>query len=896
LLHMAEKLYLIDGHAQVHRAYHAYPKLASPSGEPTGAVFGFAKMFMALLDKHSPEYVVAVFDPVGPTERKSRYAEYKATRKPMPEDLRPQVERIIELCAAYNIPTFRVEGVEADDVIATLVKQAAGQGLDVTVVSGDKDLLQLVGGRVRVYDPQKDLLLDAAGVEREKGLKPSQIPDWIGLMGDASDNIPGVPGIGEKGARELIARYGSLEAVLEHAGEIKGKRGENLRAFAEAARASRDLAVLRTDVDVKLDLAAARRRPPDSKRLMAILSELRMQNLLKTVSAPVEESNADYVTVAGASEWAGFLRALRKQPRFAVDTETDGLRPRDADIIGLSFSWKAGQAYYIPLKGPERTRLLNRSAVLEGLRPILEDPRISKVGQNLKFDMLVLRRAGVELKGAEFDTMVASYLLNPGAKGHNIDVLAMEYLQYRKFRTEEVIGSGRNRTTMDLVPVETVARYACEDADIAWRLYEVLSDRIEKEGLGRLFREIEMPLVEVLADMEWTGVAVDAEALRKMSAELGGMMAELEEEIYRVAGERFNVNSPQQLREILYEKLRLEPPKKTRKTKALSTDAEALEELSAIHPLPKLILEYRSLAKLKGTYVDALPGAIHPATGRIHASFNQTQTATGRLSSSDPNIQNIPVKSDLGRGIRAAFRAGEPGWRILSADYSQIELRMLAHYSGDEALLKAFAEGEDIHASVAARLFNVPLSRVTRQQRARAKAVNFGIIYGQTAFGLAKELNISNSEAQRIIDAYFAGHPKVAECLRGIIASALDSGRVETILGRRRFVPELKSPDHATRKLGERLAVNTVFQGSAADLIKKAMVAIHADLRDRRKNGGPWRSRMIMQIHDELVFEAPAEEAEELKDLVKDRMEKAMELRVPLAVDVGVGRTWLEAK
>ncbi|MCY3022471.1 MAG: DNA polymerase I [Planctomycetota bacterium] len=947
-------LYLIDGHAQLHRAYHAIrpgSMMAADRKTPTNAVFGFAQMLRSLRTRFKPDLLASVFDPRGPVKRETLYDEYaaklgpafsgyKSQRDDMPDDLRPQIDLAFELCQAYGIPAIQVEGYEADDVLGTMAVEAVKHGLHVVIVTGDKDLLQLVSGAINVYDPLKDIIYDAETVLSLKGVRPEQVVDWLGLQGDASDNIPGVTGVGDQTAVKLLQKHGNLEAVLAHYQEQFADRRDEIMAFvraheaesakekdqrkaikppkevkvveaylfaqADRARASRELARLALDAPVKLDLDALRCRPPEAPKLVPLLKRLDFRKLLSeldqesvaqveaqtgTAPAPAHaEGTRHYTIVDDQRKLASFVQQLQRQKRFALDTETTGTDARLAELVGIAISWQPGAAFYLPVRGPSGEGILPLKSVVQALKPILEDPARAKIGHHIKYDFQVLRNCGVELQGIADDTMVAGWLLDPGALRLSLEELAYKYLGLRKTPVTALIGKGPDQRTMDLVPVQDAGLYSCGDADYTWQLARKLEPLLKEAGLEPLMRDVEVPLIEVLADMEWTGIRLDAELLRQMSKSLEEQLAAQETDIYALAGERFNINSTAQLGAILFEKLGLSPKTKTATGKD-STSEEVLSQLAREHDLPRRILEYRSLVKLKNTYVDQLPLMVNPKTGRIHASFHQTGTETGRLSSSDPNLQNIPIRSDLGRSIRAAFKPGFDGWKIVTADYSQIELRILAHYSQDAALLKAFKDGVDIHRAVAARLNNVAEKDVTREQRAQAKAVNFGIIYGQTAFGLANTLSISRQEAQKIIDAYFANHPQVRQCIDEIVARAREQGFVTTVLGRRRFVPQLRASDRAARALGERLAANTVFQGSAADLIKKAMNDIHRLLR-----GGTWQAKMILQIHDELLFECPPHEVEALSGLVKERMEGALPLRVPLVVDLGVGSDWLSAK
>ncbi|HYG78549.1 MAG TPA: DNA polymerase I [Planctomycetota bacterium] len=950
----AQTLYLVDSHAQLYRAYHAVDRrmLAADRKTPTNAVFGFANTLKMLKSRFKPDLLAAIFDPHGPVLREDLYEEYreklgpafsgyKSHRDAMPDDLSPQIDLALELCVGYGIPAIQMEGYEADDVLGTLALLASKQGLQVVIVSGDKDLLQLVCDGIKVYDPMKDIFYDEDTVYELKGVKPCQVVDWLGFRGDSTDNIPGVTGVGDQTAVKLLQEHGSMDAALEfyrkkfeaqrdvlmkfvaeHEADsalekerragIKPPKGVKvveayLFAQAERAIASRELAKLTLNLPLTLDLEQFRVKAPDLPKLVPLLKKLDFKQALKDLNqeslalfeaqaaaeAPAssvpDKPKTDYIVLDEKKKFDAFCKELGKQKRIAIDTETTGTDPRSAQLVGISISWKAGEAYYIPVRGPMGCQVLQEKETLACLKDCLEDSTVGKIGHHIKYDIQVLRGCGVDVRGIYFDTMIAGWLLDPGALRLNLEQLSYHYLGIRKTETSELIGKGKKQITMDLVPVADVGCYACGDVDCTWQLAQKLEPMLEEAGLLPLMRNIEVPLISVLADMEWTGIKVDGQLLRNMSKSLEAQLSAQEVDIYSLAGEKFNINSTGQLAAVLFEKLGLTSRVKTA-TGRDSTSEEVLTQLAREHELPRRILEYRGMLKLKNTYVDLLPSMISPRTGRIHATFQQTGAETGRLSSSDPNLQNIPVRSELGRSIRAAFRPGSEGWKIVTADYSQIELRVLAHYSQDKVLMDSFARGIDIHTAVAARLNGVKEDQVSRQQRSQAKAVNFGIIYGQTAFGLAGVLSISRQEAQKIIDSYFANHPGVRRCIDEIIARACEQGYVTTVLGRRRFVPQLKASDRTTRALGERLAVNTVFQGSAADLIKKAMIEIFEALNDG------WKAKMLLQIHDELLFEAPPDEAEDLGGLVKKKMEGALKLDVPLVVDVGIGDDWLSAK
>jgi DNA polymerase-1 len=935
------EFYILDAHAHIYQAFHAIRELTSPAGQMVNAVYGFAATVMKVLRERRPRYFAAAFDAPGLTFRHVRFPAYKGTRPPMPADLPPQIDLIRRLLTALGAPALDAPGFEADDVIATLAVRAAADGapdgpLDVVVVTTDKDAEQLIGEHVRVFNARLDEMRDAAWLTEHRGVRPEQVVDLLGLAGDASDNVPGVPGIGEKTAAALIQEFGSLEDVLAHVDRVKGeKRRENLRAHADDARLSKDLVRLRIDAPVDLDWSRAAVARFDTAAAAALFRELGFRSLAERLpsaaaapSAPApgrEEGqhaapaatvpDVDYQACDTADGLAALLRRLRAARRFAFDLETTSAAPVEAEIVGYAVSTEAGRAWYVPVRGPAGATVLDPASTAAAFRPLLEDPRLEKVGQNLKYDAVVLRQIGVTLRGIAFDTMVASYLLDPGRRRHNLDDLALDYLGITKTPTSAVLGEGAPRAKgrkpaaerqgvllvgqeapaadevaaprMDYVPVARVARYACEDADVALRLADLMAPQLRDAGLWDLYRDVEVPLIDCLVEMETNGVAVDRSVLDRMGGQLTGRLVELEKEIHREAGESFNVNSPKQLAHVLFEKLRLPTVRRTRT--GFSTDQDVLEELAPTHRLPALVVEHRQLSKLLGTYIEALPRMISRRTGRIHTSFNQTVTATGRLSSSDPNLQNIPVRTDVGRAIREAFVPSTPGSVFLAADYSQIELRILAHLSEDEALVSSFRRDEDIHAAVASQVFGVALSAVTSEMRRRAKAVNFGIIYGLSPFGLSRQLGLALSEAEQFIETYFARYPGVERFMAGVLERAKAEGRVTTMLGRRRPVSGIQAARGHHRSAGERIAINTVVQGSAADLIKVAMNRIHARIQRERRP-----AKMVIQIHDELIFEVPAADLDAEREMVVDEMAGAWRLRVPLKVDVSAGPNWGE--
>jgi len=884
-----DTFYIIDGNSYIYRAFYAIRGLSTSAGLPTNAVFGFANMLLKVIKDKAPALLAIVFDPKGPTRRHGEYKEYKSHRPPMPKDLVPQIPYIHKLVEAFRIPVFVIEGQEADDVIATLARQAEPRGMDITIVTGDKDILQLVGPHIKVYDTLKEKFYEPRDVEERFSVPPDRVVEIMGLMGDASDNIPGVPGIGEKTAQVLIRQYKTIDNLLAHTHEItRPKLKQSLIEYADLARLSRELAILHTDVPIEINYDDLKLKTPDSPALLKIFKELEFTALLKHVIRE-PEPDVDYRTVLEEQDFQDLVSTLSSSDEFCFDTETTSLDPMQAELVGISFAIRPHQAYYVPLGhihlgAPKQISL---DHAIDALKPIMENPAIRKIGQNIKYDLLVLGHYGLQVKGISFDTMIASYLLNPGKQSHGMDALALEYLNYKTLTYAEVTGSGKKQIGFADVDVQTATRYSGEDADITLRLKQTLAPMLREQDLERLFLDMEMPLMEVLADMERIGVKINDDFLKLMSKKLGIEMAGIEKTIYELAGTEFNINSPKQLAEILFVKLKLTPTKKTKT--GFSTNVDVLEELASVHPLPAEILKYRTLAKLKSTYIDALPLMINPKTGRLHTSLNQTVTATGRLSSSEPNLQNIPIRTEVGREIRQAFIA-ERGASLLSADYSQIELRVLAHMSGDSALIKTFQNDEDVHTRTASEIFGLTPEEITPEMRRKAKAVNFGIIYGISAFGLAQDIGVSNAEAKRYIDNYFARYPRVREFIVHTIEEAKTKGCVSTLFGRRRFIPELASSSVAVRNFGERMAINTPIQGTAADLIKLAMINIQK--RIARENLG---SKMILQVHDELVFEVPDQEIDKMKTLVKEEMEGVLTLSVPIKVDMGVGKNWDEA-
>ena len=913
---MAKSLYIVDGHAHIYSAYFApmSGNLTAPDGEPTKATLIFTSMLLKLLRERQVDMLVVAMDSPGPTFRHEIYGEYKANRPPMPDELSRQIDRILEIVEAMQIKIVREGGFEADDLIGTLAKRGAAEGHDVYICSKDKDLEQLISDKVVMYDTKNDVVLDAAGLKESKGIGPEQVVDVLALMGDTSDNVPGVPDVGPKTAVQWVQKYGSLKGLLEHKDEIGGKRGDNLRGSVELLKLSQELVTIDCEAPVAIGWEELVVRPFDTAKLAGLFEQLGFRRLLKQLGEPAgeaaaeedkgEETGAKVVEAAEQAKYhlvntekafAGLVKQLKKQKIFALDTETTSIYPVAAELVGLSFAWRAGEGFYVPVKAPLGGKCLDREKVLGGLTEVLTDPKIKKVGQNIKYDIIVLRRAGVELAGVAFDTMVGSYVLNSARTRHGMDSLALDYLGHETIKLETLIGKGKKQVTFDMVDPQLACDYAAEDAEVTWRLYEFIDEQLKDEQLRRLFEEVEMPLVEVLAEMEYEGVALDVGWLKKLGTMLGGRTEELIKRVHKEAGCEFNVDSPKQLAEVLFDQMGIESVKQTTGGKtgvvSRSTDQDVLETLRWEHPIAEAMLEYRQLSKLKNTYVDKLPEMICGHTGRVHGSFNQTVTATGRLSSSDPNLQNIPIRSELGQEIRKAFVPGDKGGVLVAADYSQIELRLLAHFSQDKELLKAFESGEDIHRFVAAQVYGVGVDEVDDEQRRNAKAVNFGIIYGQTAYGLSRGIGVSVGEAQEFIDGYFQRYPEIKKFMDKVLAQARNDGYVQTILGRRRVIADLSSRNFNRRRLGERMAINTVVQGSAADMIKLAMINLQGRIRKEKLE-----MKMIMQVHDELVFEMPKARAKEYGEIIRDEMVGALEVEAPITVDVGVGENWLECK
>jgi DNA polymerase I len=963
-----KSVYVVDSFSLIFQVFHAYPEMTGPRGEPVGAVLGFTRDMLGLLEQRKPDYLFCAFDLPGPTFRDELFDQYKAKRKEMPPDLRPQIGSIRRVLEAMEIPVLGSPGYEADDVLATVARLVDQRGGECFLVSGDKDCRQLITERVKIFNIRKTLVYDAAALAADWGVRPDQVVDFQALVGDSVDNVPGVPGVGPKTAREFLEKFGTLDNLLEHIGDVAGKKKqENLREHQKQALLSRQLVRLDPETPVRIDWPRGRPGQYDPARVAELFAEFGFHSLTSKMRGQAAEAHPApaaiptvYETIDSPERLRWLVEQMSRQPSISLDTETTSISPRLAELVGLSFSWADGQAYYLPVRGPAGAQLLDEKETIAALRPVLENPAIRKIGQNLKYDLVVLRSTGVEMAGVAFDSMLASYLLDAGERNHNLDELAIRYLNHTTTKISELIGTGKNQKRMDEVPIPQITHYAAEDADIVWRIRPALERRLADAGLQRLFETVEVPLIEVLTELEYNGIRVDVARLAELSGQYGEKLATVEQEIYALAGRKFNIGSPKQLQVVLFDELKL--PRLRRIKTGASTDADVLEELARKHELPAKIVEYRQYAKLKNTYVDALPQLIHPATGRVHASFNQSVAATGRLSSSEPNLQNIPIRTREGREIRSAFLPGEPDWLLVAADYSQIELRVLAHLSGDATMRAAFDRDEDIHARVASEVYGVGLDAVTPEMRRVAKAVNFGVIYGQSPFGLSKMLGIDQQEATEFIRAYFAGYPGISQFLETILAGCLRDGYVSTILGRRRSIrgvrplgmsatppaePESASPPEPEgmpdaefsaaesglewepnargqgsgvrgqddagsesglivnvppthqsagvavpqRNLAERTAINTVIQGSAADLIKLAMINIHRRLRSEH-----WSARMLLQIHDELVLEAPPAELDRFVQMVRSEMSGVMQLSVPLKVDVKTGTNWADCE
>ena len=906
------RLFLIDGYALIYRAFFAMIQrpLITTRGENTSAAFGFTRFILNILEDHNPDYLAVVLD-MGSSQRTEIYPEYKATRNKMPTDLELQLPRINEIVEAFNIPVIAIPGQEADDVIGTIAVRSQSDDVEAVIVSGDKDFYQLIRPGISLLNPGRggnamvdEEWIDTSNASERLGVPPHHVVDYLALIGDSSDNVPGAPGIGPKTAIQLIEQYGPVEAILDRVEDIKAKRPrESLQSNAGAVRLSKQLVTIKCDLDVPVELDELKLREPDHARLRQLFIEAEFTTLVREYAAPVEQTKPQdtrYELVNSTSRVADIVARARKLGYIAIDCETSSYHPMRGHLVGVGVAFEPLEAFYLPfghyqtgmlaLDGPAGSNLAPLAASeMQPLREILEDATIRKIGHNLKHDYVALKRAGVELRGMEFDTMIASYVLDPGRKDHTLDSLAMQHFDYRTTTVDELCGKGKQFVPIAECDVDRVKEYACEDVDVAVRLEQKFRPELKRLELEHLYRDIELPLIRVLADMETAGIAIDLDFFRKFGARLDKDLREVEEQIYKEAGTQFNIGSPAQLREVLFDKLQLPVIRKT-KTGA-STDASVLEELAEMgHALPRLIIEYRQLDKLRGTYVDALPQLVSPETKRIHTTFNQTVAATGRLSSTDPNLQNIPIRTATGAEIRKGF-VPAPGYMFLSADYSQIELRILAHLAGDQALIDAFQSGGDVHKRTAALVFGVDIESVTPDMRAAAKTINFATIYGQGPFALSRQLDISVAEAKSFIEQYFERFSGVRDFLDSQVKMAREKGYVETISGRRRYIPEIQSPNFNMRSFGERAAQNAPVQGSAADIIKIAMIDIHRALIEQQSS-----ARMLLQVHDELVFEIPEEEIESTREMVVELMQTAVPLRVPLEVASGVGNNWYECK
>ncbi len=894
---MQETLYLVDTFSLVFQVYFAIRQpMTGTRGQPTNAVFGFTGDIQHLIKDRKPTHLICAMESPEAGERLQMYTEYKANREEMPDDLRPQIPLIFDVIEGYRIPIVSYSGWEADDVIATLSRQAVERGMEVRIVTNDKDARQLLGPRTKIYSIRKKQYYDEQSLLADWGVRPDQVIDFQSLVGDSVDNVPGVPQIGPKTATTLLQRFQTLEEVLAHPDEAPGKKvQENLKKFAEQALMCRQLVTLRTDLPIVIDWDIARVHEPNHERLLELFTDFGFRRYSEEFRVNVNETKVAesapherrWEVVRTRRQFEQFISELAQQKSFCLDLETSSLSPHDADIVGWAVCWENDHAWYLPVDGPPDCEISAVVAV-HALKPILEDPDREIINQNIKYDFLVLRRAGIEVANIGLDPMVGDYLLDAGARTHGLEDLAKRYLVRKMIPITDLIGTGKQQLKMFEVDVDRAAEYASEDADVAWQVSAIIQEKLKDADLWDLYWNVERPLIPVLADMEWTGIRIDSEELKRQSVEAQRRLEALVADIHAEAGRVFNIDSPKQLASLLYNELKLPVLKRTKT--GPSTDQDVLERLAADHSLPAKIIEHRMLSKLKGTYLDTLPRLVHPRTGRIHCSFNQVVAATGRLSSSDPNLQNIPVRTPEGRLVRRAFIPGEAGWKLICLDYSQIELRMLAHFCRDPALLSAFDEGRDIHASVAAQVYGVDVADVTSDMRRVAKAVNFGVIYGQTAFGLAAALRIPKEDAAAFIEGYFQKYAGVESWVNQTLDECRTSGYARTILGRRREIVGIRGNRPRNLNLPERTAVNTVIQGSAADLIKQAMINVH-----RRLQASPGLGSMLLQIHDELVFESPADKVADIVALARHEMEHALEVSVPIEVDVKVGDNWLDA-
>lgn len=895
---------LVDGSSYLFRAYHAMPGLTNAKGEATGTIYGVINMLRKLVAEYQPSHIAIVFDAKGKTFRHKMFKEYKANRPPMPDDLREQIEPVHKIVEAMGLPLVCVSGVEADDVIGTLAAQASELGIETLISTGDKDMAQLVNKHVSLINTMTNLYSDVAGVKEKYGVTPEQIIDYLALMGDKADNIPGIPKVGPKTAVKWLEAYGTIENIVEHADEIKGKVGESLRENLNQLPLSQELTTIKCDVELDVTPKTLVHAEPDIDILRELFSRYEFKTWHAQLNDAANESGStaanveakkevavDYEKILTEKQLSAWMKKLKAADVFSFDLETTSLDYMQAEIVGLSFAVEANRAAYIPVAHSydDAPTQLDRDNVLAKFKPLLEDAKVAKLGQNLKYDMSVLANYNINMQGIQYDTMLESYVLDSVGSRHNMDALALRFLDKHTIHFEDIAGKGAKQVTFDLIDVDTAAEYAAEDADVTLQLHQTIWPLLqESESLVKVFKEIEMPLLPVLSRMERRGVLLDTKALEKQSKQLTKRIAELESEVHGLAGEEFNLGSPKQLQTILFEKLELPIVSKTPKGQP-STAESVLVELAHEYELPKLLLEYRSLAKLKSTYTDKLPKMIDPDTGRIHTSYHQAVAATGRLSSTDPNLQNIPVRTDEGRRIRKAFIANT-GNKILAADYSQIELRIMAHLSEDKGLVTAFENGVDVHSATAAEVFSVDVEAVTKEQRRRAKAINFGLIYGMSAFGLAKQLDIERYEAQSYVELYFERYPGVKEYMERTRKIASEQGYVETVLGRRLYLPDINARNSMRRQYAERTAINAPMQGTAADIIKLAMINLDQQLQNSKLD-----CAMLMQVHDELVFEINEKDLDKASKVINDAMVNAISLSVPLVVDIGIGDNWDEA-
>lgn len=904
---MKKKLFVLDGHAMCYRAYYAFIKnpLMNSSGQNTSAIFGFARMLLKLINEQSPDYLAVAFDPPVKSFRFRLYTEYKANRQKMPDDLRSQITEIKNMVATLGIPILESDDYEADDILGTVAEKCPSDKLEVYLVTGDKDAYQLLKQNVKIYAASKGIseyeIYDHESIVNKTGLEPDKIIDYMALLGDASDNVPGVKGVGEKTALKLITDYSTLDNIYKHIDELKGKTKELLEAGKDMAYLSRDLVTIRCDVPVDLELDSLTFKGIDPSIASEYFNKIEMASVARdffqgaaTASSPdankpVSVKPKKYITIRTLADLQKMIDEISAAGIVSFDTETDSLLPVEANLVGMSFSIAENAGWYLPVqsKGLFSDDYPDPSETIPLVKPLLEDPKIKKIGQNIKYDLMVLRRAGIELLGIDFDTMIASYLIDPSERRHNIDDLAEYYLGHKTITFKELVGVGKSAVPITEVPLERLSDYAIEDADIAFRLYTLFGPKIVQNELTDLFRDIEMPLLQVLAGMEYTGVRIDTAHFEAMRKETLSKIVKVEKNIYRLAGREFNINSTRELSAILFDELGLKPLKKTKT--GFSTDIQVLEGLQGRHEIIDSLITYRTLSKLQGTYIDALPKLISPVTGRIHTSYNQTVAATGRLSSSDPNLQNIPVRDDLGRQIRRGFIA-DKGFILMSADYSQIELRLAAHYSEDKNMISAFRDGIDIHNMTASSVFGADINSITPDMRRQAKIINFATIYGVSPYGLSQQAEIGMKEAAIFIEKYFETYPGFRKYIDDTVAFAKEHGYVRTLMGRRRPVPEINSTTVFRREGAVRVAINTPIQGTSADMIKIAMIRINDEIKENRM-----KSRMIMQVHDELVFEAEKSEADELEAMVREKMVNAIKLKVPVVVDIGRGNNWDEA-